>query len=139
MTTKRPSFHVNFNCHHCEIYNNDNGIASTARLVAEGDAPKLPGTLQTGEKTFTRWAIDQYNAEITETVTTYPSAGISAVRQATTVYNGGDAPLLIDTLSSAFVSHIGEDGKPWYQKRFRLYYCQFCWQGEGQWWQLKLT
>ncbi len=133
MTTHRPSFHVNFNCDRCEIYNNDNGIASSARLVAEGEAPKLPGTLQTGEKTFTRWAIDGYHAEITETKTTYPEAGISAVRQATTVYNGGDGPLLVDNLSSVFVSHIGEGGHRWYQKRFRLYYAQSCWQGEGQW------
>lgn len=133
MTTKRPAYHVNFNCDRCEIYNNDNGIASSARLVSEEDAPKLPGTLQTGHKTFTRWAIDHYHAEIIETCTTYPEAGISAVRQATGVYNGGDEPLLVDNLSSAFVSHIGEGGHPWYQKRFRLYYAQSCWQGEGQW------
>jgi len=133
MTTQRPFFHVNFNCDRCEIYNNDNGLASAARLLAEGEAPKLPGNLQSGEKTFTRWAIDQYNAEITETKTTYPEAGISAIRQATTIYNGGETPLLVDNLSSVFVSHIGDGGKPWYQKRFRLYYAQSCWQGEGQW------
>ncbi len=133
MTSQSPSFHVSFNCDRCEIYNNDNGIASSARLIAEGESPKLPGTLHTGQKTFVRWAIDQYSAEITETKTMYPEAGISAIRQATTVYNGGDAPLLVDTLSSAFVSHIGEGGKLWYQKRFRLYYAQSCWQGEAQW------
>ena len=133
MVTQKPSFHVNLNCDRCEIYNNENGIAASARLIAEGSAPKLPGTLQTGEKSFTRWAIDAYNAEITETKTTYPEAGISAVRQSTMIYNGGDAPLLVDNLSSVFVSHIGEGGHPWYQKRFRLYYAQSCWQGEGQW------
>ncbi|MBQ9780919.1 MAG: alpha-galactosidase [Clostridia bacterium] len=133
MTTQRPSFHANFNCDRCEIYNNDNGLTSSARLIAEGEAPKLPGTLQTGEKSFVRWAVDQYNAEITETKTTYPEAGISAVRQATTIYNGGDQPLLVDNLSSVLVSHIGEGGPRWYQKRFRLYYAQSCWQGEGQW------
>lgn len=133
MTTQRPSFHVNLNCDRCEIYNNDNGLASSARLVAEGEAPKLPGTLQTGEKSFARWAIDQYNAEITETKTTYPEVGISAVRQATTVYNGGHEPLLVDNLSSVFVSHIGEGGHLWYRKRFHLYYAQSCWQGEAQW------
>ena len=133
MTADRPFFQVNFNCEHCEIYNNENGIAAGARLIDEGDAPKLPGTLQTGHKIYRRWALDSHHAEITETQTTYPEAGISAVRQATTVYNGGDEPLLIDALSSAFVSHIGEGGEPWYQKRFRLYYAQSCWQGEGQW------
>ena len=51
----------------------------------------------------------------------------------TCVRNTGAEPILLDRLSSAYVTGIGKGGSPWHQKRFVLHMCDSSWQGEGQW------
>lgn len=60
--------------------------------------------------------------------------GCGAVRQHIRVENISDEDIVLDTVSSLFVSGIGSDGeKMWYDDRFVLHKCHFTWQGEGQW------
>lgn len=51
----------------------------------------------------------------------------------TTVHNTGKDTLVLDRLSSGYVTGIGKSGKPWHEKRFILHTCDSSWQGEGQW------
>lgn len=115
-----PDFYVNFNVNNCNVYNNDNPFLHTPNLVATENGVNV-------------WRYDTPQAQVTCQTTTYASVGISAHRQVTTVENLSDEPLVVDTLSSAFVSGIGKGGKPWYDKRFVLHYAYSVWQGEGQW------
>lgn len=118
--TPKPCFYVNFNVQTCHPYHNEN-VFSTAAKVLSQDANQ------------TVWSFEGTPATLTEIYTTYQDAGISACRQTTTVTNTGDSPLVVDTLSSVFVSDIGKEGRPWYEKRFVVHYAHSVWQGEGQW------
>ena len=115
-----PQFYVNFNVYNCNTYNNSNAFSSTAKCIS-------------AESNKVVWRYDTPSAEVTEHITTYPERGISARRQSTTIQNTGDDPLVVDTLSSVFVSGIGKGGRPWYDKRFVVHYAHSAWQGEGQW------
>ncbi len=117
----KPMFLVNFNAevttpYHCDPYQNDR-----AELLSETPSETV-------------WKLVGHNATITESYTHYD--GSSAVRQSTTVRNDGEAPLVVDLLSSAFIDGIGEgvaEGKRWYDERFILHYTHMVWQGEAQW------
>lgn len=100
---------------------------------------------------------DDYHSRPTEAMTinptsaendiyTYPLAGYDANVQVncrpfdentyesiTTVYNTGEESLVLDRLSSAYVTGIGKEGSPFHEKRFVLHMCDTSWQGEGQW------
>ena len=120
MTTPTPHFCIDFNARTDHPYNNENFFSNTAQLVSH-----------TPDQTV--WQFQDPQAMLTEAYTTYQDVGISACRQTTTVTNMGDAPLVIDNLSSVFVSNIGQEGRAWYDKRFVVHYAHSTWQGEGQW------
>ena len=113
-----PSFYLNFNAESCTPYHNDDVYADRAELVS-GDG--LTGR--------TVWKLNGHNATVTETRESF--GGVT--RLTTDLRNDGDTPLLVDCLSSAFVTGIGAEGKRWYEDRFVIHYCHSVWQGEGQW------
>ena len=51
----------------------------------------------------------------------------------TTIHNTSKESLVLDRLSSAYVTGIGKEGSPFHEKRFILHMCDTSWQGEGQW------
>ena len=51
----------------------------------------------------------------------------------TSVHNTGSESIVLDRLSSGYVTGIGREGGAWHQKRFVLHICDSSWQGEGQW------
>lgn len=118
--TPQPHFYVNLNVENCHPYHNENVFSTTATPVSVTEKETL-------------WSWDHPQATLAEQYTTYEEAGLSARRQTTIVTNTGNEPLVVDTLSSAFVSDIGKEGRPWHDRRFVLHYAHSVWQGEGQW------
>ena len=114
-----PAFYLNFNAESCAPYHNDDVWGDRAELVSGNGAQ--------GE---TVWKLPVHQATVTET--REPFAG-GAVRLTTALRNDGSEPLLVDALSSAFLTGIGAEGRRWYEDRFILHYCHSVWQGEGQW------
>ena len=113
-----PSFYLNFNAESCAPYHNDDVANDRAELIS-GD----------GGEGDTVWRLTGHNATLTET-----RARIEGVTRLTTsLRNDGDTPLLVDCLSSAFITGIGAEGRRWYEDRFLIHYCHSVWQGEGQW------
>lgn len=51
-------------------------------------------------------------------------------QQFNTIRNTGNAPLTVNRLSSAFIEGVAVD---FHRHDVRMHYCNFCWQGEGQW------
>ena len=115
-----PAFYLNFNAESCTPYHNDDVWGDRAELLS-GD----------GACGDTRWRLPVHNATVTETRETFD--GTAATRLTTALRNDGDAPLLVDCLSSAFITGIGREGRRWYEDRFILHYCHSVWQGEAQW------
>ncbi len=115
-----PSFYLNFNAESCAPYHNDDVANDRAELIS-GD----------GSVGDTVWKLNGHNATVTESRETFGGTGVT--RLTTTLRNDGDTPLLVDCLSSAFVTGIGAEGKRWYDDRFVIHYCHSVWQGEGQW------
>ena len=113
-----PSFYLNFNAESCAPYHNDD-VANDRPELVSGD----------GGVGDTVWRLTGHNATLTET-----RARIEGVTRLTTsLRNDGDTPLLVDCLSSAFITGIGAEGRRWYEDRFLIHYCHSVWQGEGQW------
>lgn len=115
-----PSFYLNFNAESCAIYHNDD--------VANDRAELISGNGKIGD---TIWKLNGHNATVTETREAFDGTGTT--RLTTTLQNDGDTPLLVDCLSSAFITDIGAEGRRWYEDRFVIHYCHSVWQGEGQW------
>lgn len=115
-----PAFYLNFNAESCTVYHNEDVWGDRAEL--------LSGNGTDGD---TVWKLGAHNATVTESRETFE--GLSATRLTTSVRNDGDTPLLLDCLSSAFVTGIGERGGLWYDRRFILHYTCMAWQGEAQW------
>ena len=115
-----PAFYLNFNAESCTPYHNDDVANDRAELIA-GD----------GKSGDTVWKLNGHNATVTESRELFD--GISVTRLTTTLRNDGKAPLLVDCLSSAFVTGIGAEGGAWHDNRFVIHYCHSVWQGEGQW------
>lgn len=113
-----PSFYLNFNAESCSPYHNDD--------VSNDRAELLSGDGSIGD---TVWSLSGHKATVTET----REMIAGTTRLTTTVCNNGDTPLLLDCLSSAFITGIGAEGSRWYDKRFILHYNHSVWQGEGQW------
>ena len=113
-----PSFYLNFNAESCAPYHNDDVANDRAELVS-GD----------GGQGETVWNLAGHHATVTETREVFEET----TRLTTTLRNDGDAPLLVDCLSSAFLTGIGGEGRRWYEDRFVIHYCHSVWQGEGQW------
>ena len=115
-----PAFYLNFNAESCTPYHNDDVWGDRAELLS-GD----------GGIGKTVWNLNAHRATVTECREAYE--GTSAIHLTTTVTNEGADPLLLDCVSSAFITGIGADGGRWYDRRFIIHYCQAAWQGEGQW------
>ncbi len=115
-----PAFYLSFNAESCAPYHNDD--------VANDRADLISGNGADGE---TIWKLCGHNATVTESRTSYE--GISAIRMATSVRNDGETPLLVDALSSAFITGLGAEGRRWYDHRFIIHYTHMAWQGEAQW------
>lgn len=114
----QPAFYLNFNAESCAPYHNDDVWGDRAELVS-GD----------GQSGDTVWKLFGHNATVTESREAFGGT----TRLTTAVRNDGDTPLLLDCLSSAFVTGIGAEGTRWYENRFILHYAHSVWQGEGQW------
>lgn len=115
-----PAFYLNFNAESCTVYHNDD--------VANDCANPVSGNGCDGE---TVWHLSNHQATVTERRTRY--AGLSACRMTTTVCNDGTEPLLVDSLSSAFITDIGGTGAGYDAHRFIIHYAHMAWQGEAQW------
>ena len=115
-----PSFYLNFNAESCTVYHTDDVSFDRPELLS-GDG--LAGD--------TRWKLGGHRAIVTESRTHVE--GSSATHMTTTVCNEGDEPLVLDSLSSAFITGIGAEGRRWYDDRFILHYAHMAWQGEAQW------
>ena len=115
-----PGFFLNFNAESCAPYHNDD--------VANDRAELISGTGADGD---TVWKLTGHDATVTESRTCFD--GLSTMQMTTTVRNDGTTPLLLDSLSSAFITGIGADGPRWYENRFILHYTHSVWQGEAQW------
>ena len=115
-----PAFYLNFNAESCTPYHNDDVSFDRAELVS-GD----------GRSGDTVWKLKGHNATVTETRESF--GGTAATRMTMAVRNDGGEPLLLDCLSSAFVTGIGAQGRPWHDRRFVIHYTHAAWQGEGQW------
>ena len=113
-----PSFYIGFNAETCAPYHNDDVYADSAELVS-GDG--LTGDIA--------WKLNGHNATVTERREAFGGT----TRLTTTIRNDGETPLLVDCLSSAFITDIGAEGRRWYEDRFVIHYCHSVWQGEGQW------
>ena len=113
-----PSFYLNFNAESCSPYHNDDVYGDRAELQS-GDG-------SVGE---TVWKLPNHNATVTETREAFGGT----TRLTTTLRNDGEETLLVDCLSSAFITGMGAEGRRWYEDRFVIYYCHSVWQGEGQW------
>ncbi len=114
-----PAFYLNFNAESCAPYHNDDVWGDRAELLS-GD----------GARGDTVWRLPVHNATVTEHREVFEGG---ATRLTTTLRNDGTEPLLVDCLSSAFITGIGGEGSRWYEDRFILHYCHSVWQGEGQW------
>lgn len=57
----------------------------------------------------------------------------NAVRCCTTLKNVSDSEIVLDTLSSAYITGIGRGGKMPIEDRFTVYFAHTTWQGEAQW------
>ena len=115
-----PSFYLNFNAESCAPYHNDD-VANDRPELISGDG-KIGDTV---------WKLNGHNATVTESRETFDGTGVT--RLTTILRNDGDTPLLVDCLSSAFVTGIGAEGGAWHDNRFVIHYCHSVWQGEGQW------
>ena len=113
-----PSFYLNFNAESCAPYHNDD--------VANDRAEHVTGDGGIGD---TVWKLAGHNATVIETRKSVE--GVTHLT--TTLRNDGKTPLLVDCLSSAFITGIGVEGRRWYEDRFVIHYCHSVWQGEGQW------
>ena len=113
-----PSFYLNFNAESCAPYHNDDIANDRAELIS-GD----------GGMGDTVWKLAGHNATVTET----RECVFGTTRLTTSLRNDGNTPLLVDCLSSAFITGIGAEGRRWYEDRFVIHYCHSVWQGEGQW------
>ena len=71
-----------------------------------------------------------YDAEVKVDCTPFDDNTYESV---TTVHNTGNESLVLDRISSGYVTGIGHGGKPWHKQRFILHTCDSSWQGEGQW------
>ena len=87
-----PSFYLNFNAESCSPYHNDD--------VSNDRAELLSGDGSIGD---TVWSLSGHKATVTET----REMIAGTTRLTTSVCNNGDAPLLLDCLSSAFITGIG--------------------------------
>ena len=114
-----PAFYLNFNAESCAPYHNDDVWGDRAELLS-GD----------GGEGSTVWKLPVHNATVTEVREVFDGG---ATRLTTALRNDGDSSLLVDCLSSAFITGIGNTGRRWYEDRFILHYCHSVWQGEGQW------
>ena len=114
-----PAFYLNCNAESCAPYHNDDVWGDRAELVS-GD----------GAQGDTVWRLPAHNATVTERREVFAGG---ATRLVTSLCNDGAEPLLVDCLSSAFITGIGGEGLRWYEDRFVLHYCHSVWQGEGQW------
>ena len=114
-----PAFYLNCNAESCAPYHNDDVWGDRAELVS-GD----------GAQGDTVWSLPAHNATVTERREIFAGG---ATRLVTSLCNDGREPLLVDCLSSAFITGIGGEGLRWYEDRFVLHYCHSVWQGEGQW------
>ena len=115
-----PAFFLSFNAEHATVYHSDDVLFDRAEPVS-GDGG-------VGE---TVWKLRGHNVTVTEARTA--REGTTATRMTTTVRNDGEEPLIIDSLSSAFVTGLGRSVGRWYDRRFILHYAHMAWQGEAQW------
>ena len=115
-----PAFYLNFNAESCTVYHTDD-VSFDRPTLLSGDG-------RTGD---TLWNLEGHRATVTESRSRVE--GSSAICMTTTVRNDGDRPLLLDSLSSAFITGIGAEGRRWYDDRFILHYAHMAWQGEAQW------
>lgn len=115
-----PAFYLNFNAEAHAPYHNDDVANDYVELIS-GD----------GGKGTTLWKLKRHDATVTELREGF--VGTSATRLTTSLCNDGSSPLLVDCLSSAFITGLGAEGTRWYRDRFVIHYCHSVWQGEGQW------
>lgn len=114
-------FLLNIDAEVSEPTNASNPLSDTAKLRGEYS--------ETGELVYD---IPEKAAKVT--VKRRKCDHAEAVVQQVTVKNEGAEAFVLDSLSSLFVSGIGEDGgRKWYDHRFIIHYCHSVWQGEGQW------
>lgn len=117
MLSNHPLYYLSVNAAH----NDDYHSRATEAMGL------LPAHVQ--DDTYT-YPLTGYDAEVK--VLCKPFDG-NTYESITTVYNTGAQSLVLDRISSGYVTEIGRGGKPWHQKRFLLHTCDSSWQGEGQW------
>ncbi|MBQ7380177.1 MAG: alpha-galactosidase [Clostridia bacterium] len=117
MLSNHPLYYLSVNAAH----NDDYHSRETEAMTAE------PAAVQNDTYTY---RLAGYDAEVQ--VQCLPFDG-NTYESITTVQNTGHESLVLDRLSSGYVTGIGKQGSPWHSRRFVLHMCDSSWQGEGQW------
>ena len=117
MLSNHPLYYLSVNAAH----NDDYHSRQTEAMTAE------PAAVQNDTYTY---RLAGYDAEVQ--VQCLPFDG-NTYESLTCVRNTGKENLVLDRLSSGYVTGIGRDGSPWHSRRFVLHTCDSSWQGEGQW------
>lgn len=118
MLCNHPLYYLSFNAAHNDDYHSRQTEAMSAQPQKE------EGTLYT-------YLANGYDAQVQVDCSPFDAHTYESL---TTVTNTGEESLVLDRLSSGYVTGIGRGGgKPFHQKRFVLHTCDSSWQGEGQW------
>lgn len=97
---------------------------SEKAVTKEGNTTTVTQTVQSA-------ALPENKGTVTLEETRYD--GTSAVRCRTSFRNDSGHAIVLDTLSSAYITGIGKGGKTAIEDRFVIYYTNTAWQGEAQW------
>ncbi|MBE6675254.1 MAG: alpha-galactosidase [Ruminococcaceae bacterium] len=117
MLCNHPLYYLSVNAAHNDDYHSRQTEAMTAEPIEVKD------------NTYT-YRLAGYDADVR--VNCQPFDG-NTYECITSVHNTGSESIVLDRLSSGYVTGIGREGGAWHQKRFVLHICDSSWQGEGQW------
>lgn len=118
MLSNHPLYYLSVNAAHNDDYHSRATEAMTLTpILQEND-------------TYT-YALAGYDAKVQVRCAPFGNGTFESV---TSVHNTGKESLVLDRISSGYVTGIGKRaGKAWHEKRFVLHICDSSWQGEGQW------
>ncbi len=117
MLSNHPLYYLSVNAAHNDDYHSRATEAMTAQPISE----------QNGLYTY---RLAGYDGEVQVQCTPFDGNTYESI---TTVHNSGNESLVLDRISSGYVTGIGHGGHPWHKQRFVLHTCDSSWQGEGQW------
>ena len=117
MLSNHPLYYLSVNAAHNDDYHSRQTEAMTAEPVSV-------------QSDVYSYVLAGYDGKVQVRCTPFDQNTYESV---TTVHNTGKESLVLDRVSSGYVTGIGREGHPWHDRRFVLHVCDSSWQGEGQW------